>query len=254
MAINSNYSRTILETGCRDCVKTDFFQIDRIYGSQILFQIHRFEELNYSAPLCSLSRLWFLYIIFISKCNQLSPAHMICKHTLQRMASWLWSHACWIYLRCFRSSYILDTIISRSSLFVNSAAVQTVVQKWWEQVSSPSAMRGFPPEQPVACAMSFPIFLTREQNVLLPQALITATPLLWWEEFLPWQVVSIVAHAAISPPFPQWTFFLSLPLGIVLTLENGFPAPSLQIRALAHKLTCHNSVAGIEIWEWSCLV
>lgn len=55
-------------------------------------------------------------------------------------------------------------------------------------------------------------------------------------------------------PFPQWTFFLSLSLGIVLTLENGIPAPSLQIRALAHKLTCYNSVAGIEIWEWSCLV
>lgn len=47
-------------------------------------------------------------------------------------------------------------------------------------------------------------------------------------------------------PFPQWTS--------ILTLENGIPAPFLQIRALAHKLTCYYSVAGVEIWEWSCLV
>lgn len=55
-------------------------------------------------------------------------------------------------------------------------------------------------------------------------------------------------------PFPHWTFFLSLSLGIILTLENGIPVLFLQIRALAHKLTCYNRVARMEIWEWSYLV
>jgi len=64
---------------------------------------------------------------------------------------------------------------------------------------TPVQCMAFPPEQPVACAVSLPIFLMSEQNVFLPQALVAATPLLWLEEFLPWKAVSIVAQAEIGP-------------------------------------------------------
>lgn len=96
---------------------------------------------------------------------------------------------------------LLDTIISRSSVPVSSADVQTFAGKWWEQLSLHSAMCGFSSEQPFACAMSLPIFWTFHQSIFLPQAPTAATPLPCLEELLPSAAVSIVAHAAMGPFF-----------------------------------------------------
>lgn len=149
---------------------------------------------------------------------------------------------------------LLDTIISRGSVSVNSADVQTFAEKWWEQLSLPV--------QYVAFLLSSLLLVQYLSHLfIVPSEHSPASGTnRWYASPLVRGITSLSSSGycgtcSNGSLFPQRAFFLSLPLGSrKFVLENEIPVLFLQIGNLAHKLTFYNSVSGMEIWEWSYLV